>query len=195
MATQQDYINKSLKERLCLKRIFNNFNTKYDWKWWFTDEYSYDLYDALLIKFEKNTNKILNQYFIEQKVRDTHYETLMLERIKFNKLITLVDKYDSRNYNDKQSEIIYSNTTPNGSYWWNLSKLDLEKLVWKYEEHWVSTTNKSLGKEMKWVSYLGCDMAKFIDVNCYIKDEKDEIKKDIIEQKQTNGIYNFLFAN
>jgi len=193
MATQKDYIEKSIKERLCLRHIFKQFNNKYDWKWWFTDEQSYELYDALLIKFEKDSGNILEQYFIEEKVRDKHYNDLMLERIKLNKLKSLVQKYDKRNYNNKPSQIIYSNTTPNGSYWWNLSKIDLNQLEWKQELHWISTTNKSLGKELKWVTYLKTDLAKWTNVNCYIKDEKKEIKKDIINQKQTNGLYNFLF--
>jgi len=195
MVTQQDYIKKSILERICLKNIFQKLSNNYDWKFYFTSEEGYDLYDALLIKFEKNGTKMLNQYFIEIKVRDKHYDTLMLERTKYNHLKDLVKKYDKRNYSDIPSEIIYINTTPNGSYWFNLSKINMEEQEWIQESHWSSTTDKSKGKELKWLTYLPLHLGKIIPVKSTDSVHYDNkvIERVMTNQKQNNGLYNFLF--
>lgn len=196
MANQQAYIERSRKERICLKNIFSKFSNEYDFKWYFTDEESKEKYDCLLIKYKKLTATILGIYFIEIKVRDEHYPNLMLERIKYNNLKDLVNKYDKRMYNDKPSEIVYVSTTPEGSYWWNLSKYDMNKVEWVYEEHWVSTMNKSLGKEMKWLTYLPITDAKFIPVKStdqVIYDTK-VVERILTHQKQYNGLYSYLFG-
>lgn len=197
MATQQDYINKSILERICLKNIFQRLSTDYDWQYHFTDEQGYDLYDSLLVKFKKDTGTILNTYFVEMKVRDTHYPTLLLEKKKYQDLLDLVKKYDERNYLDKPSEVIYISTTPQGSYWFNLSKVNESELNWIQEMHWISTTDKSKGKTLKWVTYLSTDLAKFLPIKSTDKKSSNnkEVNKIIIEQKQTNGLYNFLFSN
>ena len=197
MATQQDYINKSIKERICLKNIFQKLTTEFDWKLYLTPEDGYELYDGFITKFQKDTGIILNTYFVEIKVRDTHYSDLLLENDKYTNLTKLAKQYDSRNYLDTPSEIIYISVTPEGSYWFNLSKIDFRQVEWLSEEHWASSTDRSKGKIMKKVCYLSTDISRQIKVksNDIANNDEAVIKRVLLVNKQTSGLYKFLFGN
>jgi hypothetical protein len=201
MATQQDYINKSIKERFLLRRILTKLPSNYDYKYYFTDECGYDLYDGILMKFEKGTNNLLNRYVIEIKVRDTHYDDLMLERTKLVNLIKEVNRLDERTnrecWTTLKSKIIYVNSTPNGSYWFDITDFEPSKIEWKSEEHWESTTDKSKGKITKQVTYLPISTSRVIsEVTSNDEDpnSKAVIKKMMLSQSQSKCLYQYLIS-
>lgn len=85
--------------------------------------------------------------FIELKSRNTHYDTLLLEKKKFDFLV-------SKAY-DLGLKAWYINSTPEGV--WSFPLTDSDELVW--EEKWLPVTtefaNKS--KTMKTVTFLSLD--------------------------------------
>lgn len=201
MATQLDYINKSIKERFLLRKILTKLPSKFDYKYYFTPESGYDLYDCVLMKFEKGTNKYLGRYIIEMKVRDCHYDNLLLERIKMSDLKKEVARMDKKTnqecWTNDKSKIIYVNSTPNASYWFDITDMDPSKIDWIREEHWVSTTDKSKGKVDKDVTYLSIDNAKLkFDVTSNDEDpnSKQVMKKMMLSQSQSRCLYQWLVS-
>lgn len=198
MGLQQQFLEKSIKERICLKNILQKLPTEYDYKSYFTPEESYDLYDGVLMKFKKNTSELLGRYFIEVKVRDTHYDTLLLEKKKYEDLIKEVDRKDKITnkecFTDIKSKIVYVSVTPNGTYWFNLSDMEADKFEWLNEYHWASTTDKSKGRINKVVTYLDINKAKLINVkstDTYVND-KVQLDKIKVSQRQQKCLYEYL---
>ena len=90
------------------------------------------------------TSEILNAY-IELKCRHTHYSTLLIEKSKYDRLID-----EARS---KLMAPLYSNSTPEGVWSFNLNKFD--DLVWTDQDNLPATTefdNKE--KVTKLVSFL-----------------------------------------
>ncbi len=54
-------------------------------------------------------------------------------------------KTNTECYTNIRSRIIYINVTPQGTYWFDIDKLQND-FEWVYESHWASTTDKSKGK-------------------------------------------------
>lgn len=82
--------------------------------------------------------------FIELKSRNKHYDTLLLEKKKYDYLIEEAAKLEYTPY--------YINYTPEGIWYWNLN--DLSGIVW--EEKWlpVTTEFQNQNKKMKLVTFL-----------------------------------------
>jgi len=82
--------------------------------------------------------------FIELKSRNTHYDTLLLERKKYDFLTTTATALGFRPY--------YINSTPDGV--WRFALDELTDLVW--EEKWLPVTTEFLNKSkiMKEVTFL-----------------------------------------
>jgi hypothetical protein len=90
------------------------------------------------------TSEILNAY-IELKCRHTHYSTLLIEKSKYDRLVT-----EARS---KLMAPLYINSTPEGVWSFNLDKFD--DLVWTDQDNLPATTefdNKE--KVTKAVSFL-----------------------------------------
>jgi hypothetical protein len=90
------------------------------------------------------TSEILNAY-IELKCRHTHYNTLLIEKSKYDRLID-----EARS---KLMAPFYINSTPEGVWSFNLDKFD--DLVWTDQDNLPATTefdNKE--KVTKSVSFL-----------------------------------------
>jgi hypothetical protein len=90
------------------------------------------------------TSEILNAY-IELKCRHTHYNTLLIEKSKYDRLID-----EARS---KLMAPLYINSTPEGVWSFNLDKFD--DLVWTDQDNLPATTefdNKE--KVTKAVSFL-----------------------------------------
>jgi len=198
MGLQQEFLEKSIKERICLKNIFRKLPTEYDYKSYFTPEESYELYDGVLMKFKKDSAELLDRYIVEAKIRDKHYDTLMLEKKKFDDLTQKVKKMDNLTnkecFTDIKSKIIYVSVTPNGSYWFNISNLDPDKIEWVNEYHWASTTDKSKGKVNKIVTYLDIRDSKIIPIKStdYYVNDKVQLDKIKINQRQNKCLYQYL---
>lgn len=177
MTTKQEFIQKSLDERSYLKMIFDKLPTEYDYKTFFTPAEGYDVYDGLLMRFEKGTSRFIDRFIIEIKVRDKFYPELLLESIKLNSLKkerTIKDKKtNSECYTNTKSRLVYISVTPEGSYWFDLDKIE-DSLVWTEQLHWASTTDKSQGKVMKKVAMVDCKLAKRFDIKTGdLKNNKD----------------------
>ena len=83
---------------------------------------------------------------IELKVRDSHYDTLILEKKKFDSLISLAQKNNRR--------AIYINETPRGVYVFDLGKIQSDRdLKWEVAQLPKSTYWKKNYKS-KSVFYL-----------------------------------------
>ena len=149
---QMKFYEKSLLERGYLKLIFDKLPTAYDYKTWMTPAESYEVYDGVIFRFEKGTSKLIDRMIVEVKVRDKFYNELILEKIKFNDLKKVRRQMDTKTkkecYMDVKTRLIYINITPQGSYFFDLDKLE-KSFSWIEEMHWVSTTDKSKGKVMK----------------------------------------------
>ena len=88
-------------------------------------------------------------HYIELKCRNTHYPTLLIEEVKYRKLITQSAERDLIPY--------YINSTPQGVYSFDL--MDLPEPEWV--SHWMPTTTEFLNsrKISKLVGFLAIEEA------------------------------------
>ena len=88
-------------------------------------------------------------HYIELKCRATHYDTLLIEEMKYRKLITQAAERDLVPY--------YINSTPAGIYSFDL--MDVAEPVW-YVQYLPATTEfEKIGKVDKLVGYLPIEEA------------------------------------
>ena len=88
-------------------------------------------------------------HYIELKCRATHYDTLLIEEMKYRKLITQAAERDLIPF--------YINSTPLGIYSFDL--MDLAEPIW-YVQHLPATTEfEKIGKVSKLVGYLPIEEA------------------------------------
>ena len=88
-------------------------------------------------------------HYIELKCRATHYESLLIEEMKYRKLITQAAERDLVPY--------YINSTPLGIYSFDL--MDLPEPVWYVQHLPASTEFEKIGKVDKLVGYLPIEEA------------------------------------
>jgi hypothetical protein len=88
-------------------------------------------------------------HYIELKCRQTHYETLLIEEMKYRKLITQAAERDLIPY--------YINSTPLGIFSFDL--MDLPEPVWFNHQMPASTEFDRVEKVEKLVGYLPIDEA------------------------------------
>lgn len=192
------YIQKSITERIFLRKVYEEIkknSPNFDFKIYMTDETGSDIYDARLIKFEKNTCNIIQNYYLEAKIRDDDWGDLMLEKIKWNNLKSLVKKMDFKTNKDCflniKSDIIYISVTPSGTWWWNLSKMDIDNCQWEVKNCPVSTVDQSKGRVDKDVFMLDKSDGKFFNIKSTDKNNVDEIqiKRTLLNHKRTRCIF------
>lgn len=85
--------------------------------------------------------------FIELKSRYTHYDTLLLEKKKYDFLVEAAVEQNLKPF--------YINSTPQGIWQFDLTKMD----DIKWEEKWLPTTTEFANnkKKMKQVTFLHID--------------------------------------
>ena len=88
-------------------------------------------------------------HYIELKCRQTHYETLLIEEIKYRKLITQAAERDLIPF--------YINSTPLGIYSFDL--MDIPEPIWYTHTMPVSTEFENKDKVYKLVGYLDIEEA------------------------------------
>ena len=93
-----------------------------------------------------------NRLIIELKCRREHYDTLMLERYKYSKLI----KYSS------QAEIRYISSTPKGIYSFNIN--ELKDINWSSGTMPMTTDFNRSQKIKKEFTMLNVDIAKVLKI-------------------------------
>ena len=180
MNTQNKFYEKSLLERAYLKMIFDKLPTSYDYKTWMTPAEGYDVYDGVILRFEKGTSILIDRLIIEVKCRDLYYDSLFLEKIKLDDLKKARRQMDTKTkkecFIDVKTRIIYINVTPNGTFWFDLDKLEND-FKWFNKELWASTTDKSKGKISKIVTSIDCNKARSFNIKIgdYINPKATEI--------------------
>jgi len=180
MNTQNKFYEKSLLERAYLKMIFDKLPTSYDYKTWMTPAEGFDVYDGVILRFEKGTSKLVDRMIIEVKVRDKFYPELIFEKIKYDDLKKARRSMDLKTkkecFIDVKTRIIYINVTPEGSYFFDIDKLEKE-FEWVNEMHWASTTDKSKGKINKILTKIDSSKGRLFNVKTgdYINPKATEI--------------------
>ena len=178
------FYEKSLLERGYLKMIFDKLPTAYDYKTWMTPAEGYEVYDGVIFRFEKGTSKLIDRMIVEVKVRDKFYPELILEKIKFDDLKKIRRQMDTKTkkecYEDVKTRLIYINITPQGSFFFDLDKLEKE-FKWVNEMHWVSTTDKSKGKVSKILTKINTTKGKPYNIKT-----GDYINKKAVETMGVN---------
>jgi hypothetical protein len=93
---------------------------------------------------------VLAAHYIELKCRTTHYETLLIEEIKYRKLITQSAERDMIPF--------YINSTPEGVFSFDL--MDIPEPIWQVHYLPASTEFGSIAKVDKLVGYLDIEEAE-----------------------------------
>jgi hypothetical protein len=148
MATN-NFIEASKKERWALKNIFDkHFKLdKKNWEWEikYTDPFKYDDYDCVILKYNKGWS-IQQRYIVKMKIRETKYPDYLFELKKYNKLKFFL-------YGDRQSEILYINTTPEGTFVWNISKMEKENKLGKI--YGLDAPKQSMAEKREYINKKG----------------------------------------
>jgi len=93
-----------------------------------------------------------SRLIIELKCRREHYDTLMLERYKYDKLIKYIEK----------AEIRYVNSTPKGIYSFNIN--ELKNINWSFGTMPITTDFNRGQKIKKEFTMLNIDVAKVLKI-------------------------------
>lgn len=171
MTTTEKFMMKSDIERVALNSIIPLLFKDKDYQHYTTNSQSFDIYDAYVMLF--NDEKPMSRFMLEIKVRDRHYNELMLEKKKYEDL--------KKQASQSGASVIYISVTPVGTYCYNLSKIINDNTEWIKEEHWVSTTDKTKGKKMKSLVYIPTTESKMLPYNSSIAyrtydDETNKVK-------------------
>ena len=111
---------------------------------WLKENYYPDLQEAKRKMSRWDCYDVPSKNRIELKCRRTHYETLLIERKKYDAMI--------KKCADHNDIPVYINSTPEGVWAFNLSKLDLQ---WEVNFKNPKTTDFSNnGKVRKEVAYI-----------------------------------------
>lgn len=140
-----------------------------------------------------NNGSITERHIYEVKVRDTHYDELMLEVKKLNDLNRKAKEFDANPY--------YISVTPQGTYIFKLK--DKSGYSWEKRQMPVSTVDPSRGKINKEFTLLDCKYADMFFPNItsnivktkYDISKKSKNIKDLVDKencKKCEGL-NFLF--
>jgi len=161
MNINQQFERKALDERLFLKKLLPLIysNPELEPSFQFTPSHGKEVYDCCVCLFDSLTKSLVYRHIIEIKVRDRFYPTLLLEKKKLESLKKIASIAGSN--------IHYISVTPNGTFVFNLSEIEPE-LVFQMEEHWASTTNKSMGKVNKSITHIPIE--KGIKFNVFTSD-------------------------
>jgi hypothetical protein len=182
--TQNKFYERSLLERGYLKLIFDKLPTAYDYKTWMTPAEGFDVYDGVIFRFEKGTSKLIDRMIVEVKVRSLYYDKLYLEKIKFEDLKKVRRSMDLKTKKecliDVKTRLIYINITPQGSFFFDLDKLQKD-FEWYNKELPVSTTDKSKGTINKIITEIDCIKGKRYNIKT-----GDYINKKAVETMSIN---------
>ena len=129
---------------------------------------------------------------IEAKVRDTHFNDLLLESKKYNALIKEMTKHKNE-FGFSNVEVLYLCFTPNGTYLFKLTK-HKERYEWVVKEYNKYTAAKQKGKVEKKVTFLDVNN-QFCTKLDYIYDYKlgdRKVEKKLEQQNRVRCIFDAL---
>lgn len=191
--TDDNFVEASKRERFALKHILPMIKSKmsptYEWTEYITDIYSKDIYDCLLQAYINGS--IERRYIIEVKVREKHWQELILETKKFRDL--------KKKIFDDKAQILYINITPVATYIFNLTKLEKQnKLVRNTLMANKATMASREDKVNKGVYFLNVDDALKLewtfDENEY-KKSIPSVMKSNWENKSKKCLFDYLLGN
>jgi elongation factor 4 len=137
----------------------------------------FNSFRGIIAYFRIFNGSIKKNHIWEAKIRDANYNEILFEKIKYNSLKKVAQRYEGA-----ESDIFYISTHPDGTYIFNITNIEKEgKLQWIKQEHNKSTVEKWRGKVMKELVYLPISLAKFIDVKV---SDIDKVEKEIEEAKK-----------
>ena len=174
--TEQEYYNKSVRERIMLDLLFSRIynKSKLQDNIHHTPADSKEPYDSIVCRFD---GTIKQNHIWEAKIRDANYTEILFEKIKYESLKKIAKRYEGA-----PSDIFYVSTHPNGTYIFNITKIEKEgKLEWIKQQHNKSTVEKWRGKIEKQLIYLPIEWGKIIDIKV---SDIDRVEKEIEEAKK-----------
>ena len=174
--TEQEYYNKSVRERIMLDILFSRIynKSKLQDNIHHTPADSKEPYDSIVCRFD---GTIKQNHIWEAKIRDANYTEILFEKIKYESLKKIAKRYEGA-----PSDIFYVSTHPNGTYIFNITKIEKEgKLEWIKQQHNKSTVEKWRGKIEKQLIYLPIEWGKIIDIKV---SDIDRVEKEIEEAKK-----------
>lgn len=186
LTTAQSEERKALTTFL-KKNLKDDANTEWDIKMSFQD--SYVPYDAIAIRYDRVTHKMLNVLLIEAKVREKEYDSYLLEKKKFDRM------FDSCKENAQITECIYVNFLQDKVVWYNLNKIK-DDIIWEERLQPKQTIRPELGKVVKTVSMLPTSLAKVIPFVYNEEHNKmllEEDRKDKWNTKKNFNMGKYLF--
>lgn len=184
MNTDLEFIERSEKERIAFKQIIDILFKDKKIIYYTTDVYSKDKYDGSVSVICPETGSIIKRYTIEVKIRDTHYDELLYEKIKHNALTQIRKEFDS--------EILYFNITPKGSYIFRINKLVDSYTKWETRQMPKSTVLDTKDVDKKCI-FLPISEAKYINITTaninhqYLINKELERTKNIVTKKKDIG--------
>ena len=188
--SDNNFVIKSIKERIGLDYIIPELFKDKLYSSYYTDIYGKEIYDAFIQEHkeelfeyngvvEKHKGITIKRFLIEVKVRDDFYlDGLMLEYKKLNDLKKKAKNVDAT--------IIYISITPNGTYCFNLSKME-NNFKWETKNCPISTVDPSRGRVDKKVVMLKLDTAKFINLKTDFVNKRYDESIDVRRVKNDNN--------
>lgn len=174
--TEAEYLKKSERERIMLDLLFIKIYNKGETQdnIYHTPADSKEPYDSVVCRFKEG---IINRNHIwEAKIRDTNYNEILFEKIKYESLKKIAKRYSEA----CDSDIFYVSTHPNGTYVFNITNIEKEgKLEWIKQEHNRSTVEKWKGKVEKQLIYLPIEWGKMVDIKV---SDIDKIEKEKLQK-------------
>lgn len=180
--------------RQALKELQEIYPEYFKWEIHFT-EGKYDDYDAYYFILDIEKQNIKKRVWIELKIRDTEYDTYILEKKKLNQLIK---KRDSMFLTKDDVEFIYINFTPTRTIIWNITNIKDEKQLERKVMNKATSISRD-DKKNKEIYYLYPSEGKILN---YVLNEKnllrryDEYLLDKVKEmiKKKPGLEDILFG-
>ena len=153
------FIEASKRERFALKQFtqtYNLFDEKNNWSLYITPDGGYDVYDALVQHYEKESYICDKRYIIETKIRNVSPSVLIdcksdgwiLESKKLNSLLKIAELDPEKN------EILYISFNNDQTLVFNLTKLLAEGLLVKSKRVMNQATMRSTSDKINKSIYL-----------------------------------------
>jgi len=177
MNINQEFEKKAFEERLFLKKLLPLIysNPQLEPLFQFTPYHGKDVYDCCVCLYDFLTKVLVYRHIIEIKIRDDYYDTLLLEKKKFESLKKIAAIGGSTIY--------YISVTKKGTFVFNLTDLEPE-LTFTTMDLPASTVDKSLGKIQKLVCMIPIE--KGVKFNVFTSDlemlRAEESKTNMIEK-------------
>ena len=151
---------------------------------------SKDIYDALINVYKYGQK--YRSFIIEVKVRNKEYNSLLLEKKKYDSL--LKKQIEQRSFGFLDTKILYLNFTPKATYLFKISKhADYE---WIKGEDNKYSVMKERGKVIKSKTYLETTAGDKLEyVYNYVLGENKLVERKLENQERVRCIFASLYKN